>query len=85
MSKEQVKKELTESEKVWEYLKGKNIAMFSLPDQTVEKYCTPIFADPSKLLLVPKATSVLPALETAFVKEFTFEVADKYIVVHRVK
>lgn len=83
MSDKNQSKELTNAEKMWEFLKDKDLAMFSLPSQTVEQYCLPILLDPDKLMLLPKASSVLPALEEAFGKQFTFEMADKYIIVNK--
>jgi len=73
----------TEAGAIWNEIKDKNIEVFALPDQKMHQYATPSPIEPSKLYLLVKATSVLPAIETAVGKNYTVELADKYVVVSR--
>jgi hypothetical protein len=81
--KEQPKKELTESDKIWHEIKDKPIDMYSLPDQVVSDHCTPLPVDPNKLYLTLKSAAALPALEIALGVKFTFELAEKYVIIKR--
>lgn len=76
---------LTEAEKIWNEIKDKKIEMFALPDQKVHQYCDTQTIEPTKLYLVPKATSVLPALETALAPKYNVDRMDRFIVVSRAK
>lgn len=69
---------------LWNEIKNKKINMFSIPNQTVEKYCEPISIDPNKLYLTIKVSSVLPALEEALGSDYVVEQINKYLVVSRV-
>lgn len=74
---------MTEAAKIWEEIKGVQLDMFALPDQTVEKYCKPFMVDPTKLFVTLSASSAFTALESALGKKFTFEQAGKFIVISR--
>lgn len=69
--KEESKKEF-EGKKIWESIKSKEIQMFNLPGQTVDKYCTAIAFTDTEALVKAKAGAVLTALEENF-KDLTFE------------
>jgi hypothetical protein len=73
----------SESGKIWNEIKNKEIQMFALPAQKVSDYCKPAVVEPTKLYLITSATSTLPALEFAIGKGFMVENYDKYIVVSR--
>jgi len=74
----------TEADKIWIEIKDKNIEIFALPDQKVSDYCNPVTVEPSKLyLLLKKASSALPAIESAIGNKFTVELANKYVIVSR--
>jgi len=74
----------TESGKIWNEIKDKNIEMFALPDQKVSDHCAPVNIEPSKLYLRTRSSSVLPSLEASCGKNFTVELVDKYVTVTRV-
>jgi hypothetical protein len=73
----------TEAGKIWTEIKDRRIEMFSLPDQTIAQYASPAPIEPSKLYLLTRATSVLPAIEQALGGHYTVELADRYVVVSR--
>jgi hypothetical protein len=73
----------TESGKIWDEIKNKNIEMFALPDQRVWQHCEPILIEPTKLYLRTRSSSVLPSLETACGKGYVVELLDKYVTVTR--
>jgi hypothetical protein len=72
----------TEAEKIWSEIRNRPIDMFGLPNQTVEQHATPQYIDPNKLFLVTRSSAVLPSLEIAC-KEFTFELAGRFVLVSR--
>lgn len=74
----------SESSKIWNEIKDKEIFMFALPSQKVSDYCKPVTVEPSKLYLLTTASSVLPSLEAAIGRNYVVEVLDKYTVVSRV-
>jgi len=78
---EKVAPKQTMADKIWADLKDKQLDMFGLPGQIVSKYCQPAMIEPNRLYLVPKIGAVLPALEDAFGKKYTFELSDKFIIV----
>lgn len=80
-----VQKKATEADKIWEEIKDVQLEMFSLPDQTVSKYCKPITVEPTKLYVTNSVQAVYPALENALGKKFTIELAQKFIVIARKK
>jgi hypothetical protein len=73
----------TESGTIWSEIKNLPIEMFALPGQFVNMHVQPVLVEPSKLYLVSRASSALPAVETALGKKFVVEAVDKYIVVSR--
>lgn len=73
----------TEAGKIWNEIKDKNIEMFALPNQKINQYCQPRLVEPTKLYLITNATSVLPSLEAAVGKDYSVELAGKYLIVSR--
>ena len=73
----------TEAGAIWDEIKDKPIEMFALPDQKIFHHAAPAPVEPSKLYLLTKASSALPAIEMALGKKFVVELADKYVVVSR--
>ncbi len=73
-----------ESLKIWNEIKGVQLDLFSLPDQTVAKYCSPLPIDPTRLYVTITATAVLPALDVAL-SNFNVESIGKWIVISRKK
>lgn len=71
----------TTAENIWDAIKECQLEMFALPDQTVQKYCTPITVEPTKLYMTYKVSAVIPALENALYKKYDFENVDGYIIV----
>jgi hypothetical protein len=71
----------TEAEKIWNDIKDQYIDMFSLPGQTISKYCSPVPVEPSKLYLTHKVSAVLPAMEAVLSNKYTIEAANKYIII----
>lgn len=69
---------------IWNEIKDKKIDVFALPNQSVEKYCTPVTIEPSKLYLTVKASAVLPALESALGPTYHIEQASKYFIISKV-
>jgi hypothetical protein len=74
----------SEAGDIWKEIKDKPIEMFALPDQKIFQHASPAYVEPSKLYLVTRATSVLPAIELAVGKKFNVELVDRYVVVSRV-
>ncbi len=72
------------SQQIWAAIKDRELGLFGLQGQTVEKYCTPMDLDPTRCMLKYKVSSVIPALESA-VPDFDFEVAGAYLVVSKKK
>jgi hypothetical protein len=75
--------ENTEANIIWNEIKDKAIEMFALPEQKISQYAAPVSVEPSKLYLLTRASSVLPAIEAAVGKNYTVELVDKYTVVAR--
>ena len=73
----------TEAGKIWTEIKNRAIDMFSIPGQVVSQHAQPSNIDHAKLYLTIKATSVLPALETALGKNYVVELAGRFITVAR--
>jgi len=73
----------TEAGKIWDEIKDRPVEMFALPDQKIFQYASPALVEPSKLYLVARASSALPAIETAVGKNYTVELVDRYVVVSR--
>jgi hypothetical protein len=70
------------AQQIWGAIKERELGLFGLAGQTVEKYCTPIELDPTRCMLKYKVSSVIPALE-AVVPDFDFEVAGAYLVISK--
>lgn len=78
----QVKPEKSMAEKIWDEVRTVDLGLFSLPDQTIEKYCKPALVDPSKLYLLHRGVgAVLPAIEDILSKKYNVEMIDKFIVI----
>lgn len=75
----------TEAGKIWSEIKDKNISMFALPGQKVQMHCQPVTVDPARLFLKTTSSAVLPSLEMAIGSNYTVELADKFVIVTRVK
>lgn len=73
----------TEAGSIWNEIKNKTIDMFALPDQKISDHAAPTPVEPSKLYLITRSTSALPAIETAVGKSYTVELADRFVVVAR--
>lgn len=73
----------TEAGSIWSEIKDKPIEIFALPNQTISLHAAPALVEPSKLYLLTRSSSVLPAIETALGKNYVVELADKYTVVAR--
>lgn len=71
------------SKEIWESIKGLDMGLFGLANQTVEKYCTPMDLDPSKCMLKYNVSSVIPALEAVVMGRFDFEVSGSYLVISK--
>ena len=74
---------VTEASKIWSEISNVELEMFSLPGQTVAKYCSPINVEPTKLYVTASVQAVVPALEAALGKKFTIERHQKFIVIAR--
>lgn len=70
------------AQQIWASIRERELGLFGLMGQTVEKYCTPMDLDPTKCMLKYKVSSVIPALEAA-VQDFDFEVAGAYLVISK--
>lgn len=73
----------TEAQKIWDEIQNLPILMFGLPDQTVAMHCGPIAVEPTKLYLLTRSSATLPSLEASVGKNFTVELADKFVIVAR--
>jgi hypothetical protein len=73
----------TEAGAIWNEIKGKPLEMFALPNQTIAQHASPVPVEPNKLYLLTRASSALPAIETAVGKNYTVELVDRYVVVSR--
>jgi hypothetical protein len=74
---------LCESEKIWEEIRGAQVNMFCLPDQTIEKYCRFLKVEPNRCFVEPKIAAILPAMEDALRGQFNVELAGKYLIITR--
>lgn len=74
----------TISEEIWEAIKERELGLFGLAGQTIQKYCTPMSIDSSRCLLKYKVSSVIPALENV-VPDFDFEVIGAYLAISKKK
>lgn len=59
-------------EDIWESIKSKEIQLFNLPAQSVDKYCNVIAYTDTETLVKIKVGAALSALEEAF-KDLVFE------------
>lgn len=73
----------TVAEKIWDDIKNVELPLFALPGQTVDKHCEFVTVEPTKLYMVSSVGSILPALEEVFNKKYSFELAQKYIIVSK--
>jgi len=73
----------TEAGAIWNEIKEKTIQMFALPDQRILDHAAPTPVEPTKLYLLTRSTSVLPAIESAVGGNYTVELADRFVVVAR--
>lgn len=73
----------SDSEKIWDEIKNVRLEIFALPNQFVHTYYKPMIIDPVKLHLtgLTKASSVLPALESALYPKYLIEQIDRFIVI----
>lgn len=73
----------SEADKIWDEIKNLKLEMFALDDQFVHLYYKPVPIDPSRLhlIMLTKATSALPALETAVSPKYQTEQVDRFITV----
>jgi hypothetical protein len=78
-------KEVSQSEQIWNEIKGKMVHMFALPPQPVENCCRRADIEPSRCFLTYNASAFIPALETAIGDAYAIETAEKYIIVSRAK
>jgi len=74
---------MTVAEQIWQEIKDRHINLFSLPGQTIERHCTPVKVDPSKLYLTSNVPAILPALEVALGSVYSVERVNKYITVSK--
>lgn len=74
----------SESEKMWSEIENLPINIFSLPNQKVSDHTKKVSVSGDSLLLKPKSSAVVPALEEAIGKGFDINLADNgYILVTR--
>lgn len=73
----------SEATKIWEEIKDVQLDLFGLPDQTVQKNCTPVPVEDSKLYLLIPVSAAYPALDVALSKNFTIEMVGKWYTVSR--
>ena len=73
------------SDEIWNAIKDKDLGLFGLENQTVEKYCIPFIMEPDKLHIKYKVSSVVPALEDAVKKQFSFQEAGPYLIISKKK
>lgn len=72
---------LTEPQKLWNEIKGKQLDLFGLPNQTIEQYSNPVEIDGVRLFLSFTVQAFLPALEEALGPKFSVERSNKYLIV----
>src|SRR5690348_4936661 len=84
MSKEQDKKK-AEGELIWEEIKNRSIAVFSLPNQKVADHVRKLQVAGGSLIVKLNSSSVLPALENVTCDKFSTELTDKDYVIIRYK
>lgn len=70
------------SQEIWNAIKERELGLFGLPGQTVEKYCSPMDLDPTKCMLKYKVSSVIPALENV-VNDFNFETSGNFLIISK--
>lgn len=68
-------------DQIWDEISDKEINMFSLADQTVSSYFTPVVVEPTKLYLSTKVGSAIPALQEVLGSKYNVELHTKYVVV----
>lgn len=74
----------SESEKMWSEIENLPMNIFSLPNQKVSDHTKKVSASGDNLLLKPKSSAVVPALEEAIGSGFDINLADNgYILVTR--
>ncbi len=71
----------TTAEKIWDEIKDKQVNMFALPNQSVNKYLTPVSIDPNKLYVTFTVTAILPALESALGSQYKVEPAGRFLTI----
>jgi hypothetical protein len=81
----------TNSDVLWEKIKGLDLNLFGLPGQTLEKNAERFEIDPDAVYMVIKTGAVLPALEEALQrvdpgrgKRFDLNQVDRYTVLKTV-
>jgi len=72
-----------ESAKIWEEIKHVELDLFGLPDQTIEKNCTPLNITPDKLYVTVPASAIFAALDVALAKNFDVEQVGKWYTISR--
>jgi len=75
------KPQKTTAEKIWADIAKREINMFALPHQTVEKYCSPVFVEPTRCYVKFTVSSVIQPLQDALSKKYDVELVDKYITI----
>lgn len=81
-NKQQEEVVLTVADRIWNDIKDVELGLFALDGQLVNKYCTPVKVEPSKLYMGHKDIgAVLPAVEVALAKKYNVELQDRFIVV----
>lgn len=83
-------KEPTKADLMWDQLKSVDLNMFGIPNQTIEKYCQPIPANPNELTLKMReakknATGVVSVMSQVLAPKYEVDLNDRYIVVREVK
>lgn len=83
MSKVEKEVELTEGDKIWAEIKGLPLAMYALPNQTVEQYLIKVESNYPDLLVKIAASAVVPAMETLLQGRYTMEQLEGYWLIKR--
>jgi len=76
------------AKKIWDRIKDLQVDMFSLPNQHVNKYCSPLPISDTELYVQSSTSAFLPSLEEClnkFDKNLTVVVDNKYIVISELK
>jgi len=73
---------------LWETIKGVQLNIFSLPNQTIESFLTPVNVEPSKLYLEYVKDKIVPPCIISFMEDklghsYTISQESKYIVVSK--